>query len=94
MSFGVAETTYTIGHTALRSLAPAGAHHATHLSAAAVALAVLGALLVLACLLWAIARSLALEPRWIRSLRHSLAEAGFRASAICAEFGDWLRLGR
>jgi hypothetical protein len=27
------------------------------------------------------------------SLRHAMAEAGFRASATWAEFSDWVRLG-
>ena len=70
------------------------AHHATHLSAGAIALAALGALVVLACAAWGLARTLAYEPHWTLSLRHSLAEAGFRASATWAEFADWARLGR
>ena len=41
----------------------------------------------------ALARRRAYEPRWWLSLRHALAEAGFRASATWAEFTDWLRLG-
>jgi hypothetical protein len=49
---------------------------------------------VLLCLAWAIARAQAYEPHWARSLRHSLAEGGFRASATWAEFSDWARLGK
>jgi hypothetical protein len=69
-------------------------HQATHVSGAAVALAVIGALVVLACLAWAVSRLLTFEPRWLLSLRHAGAEAGFRASATWAEFSDWVRLGR
>ncbi len=76
------------------SVTVAHAHPTTHVSTAAIALAVLGALLVCGCVAWAIARTLTLEPRWLKTLRHASAEAGFRASATWAEFGDWLRLGR
>jgi len=65
----------------------------TRLSTLALALAVLGALLVLGCLIWVLSRWLALEPRWTVSLMHSLREAGYRASATWAEFSDWARLG-
>jgi hypothetical protein len=57
-------------------------------------IAVLAALLVLACAAWALARRSAFEPRWLLSLRHAMAEAGFRASATWSEFADWARLGR
>lgn len=63
------------------------------LSAGALALAILGALLVLGCIVWALARWLALEPRWTISLTHSLREAAYRASETWAEFSDWARLG-
>ncbi|HTC71726.1 MAG TPA: hypothetical protein VK655_02485 [Solirubrobacteraceae bacterium] len=61
-------------------------------SGALVAVAV-AALAVLLCLVWAIARIFAFEPRWTLSLRHSLGEAAFRASATWDEFSDWARLG-
>jgi hypothetical protein len=64
------------------------------LSAGTLALAILGALLVLGCIVWALGRWLALEPRWAISLTHSLREASYRASETWAEFGDWARLGR
>jgi hypothetical protein len=64
-----------------------------HLTAGAIVIAALAGLLVLACAAWALARRRAYEPRWWLSLRHALAEAGFRASATWAEFTDWLRLG-
>jgi hypothetical protein len=35
----------------------------------------------------------AFEPHWLLSLRHAMAEAGFRLSATWAEFSDWVRLG-
>ncbi len=65
----------------------------TRLSAGALALAALGALLALGCLVWALGRWLALEPRWTTSFVHSLREATYRASATWAEFSDWARLG-
>jgi len=55
---------------------------------------VIAALIALSCLAWGIARMSAFEPRWTLSLRHAIAEAGFRASVTLAEFGDWARLGR
>jgi hypothetical protein len=64
------------------------------ISGGAIALAALAALLALGALAWGIARWLAYEPRWTVSLRHAMAEAGFRASATWAEFTDWVRLGR
>jgi hypothetical protein len=96
MSAAMAQPTQTISTLTLRGAAPtaAHAHQATHLSGAAVTLAVIGALVVCACLAWTISRALTFEPRWTLSLRHALAEAGFRASATWAEFSDWARLGR
>jgi hypothetical protein len=67
--------------------------HATRLSTGALALAIFGALLVLGCIVWALGRWLALEPRWTVSLTHSLREASYRASATWAEFSDWARIG-
>lgn len=64
------------------------------LSAGAIVIAALAALLVLACVAWAFARSRAVEPHWLVTLRHSFAEAGFRASATWSELLDWARLGR
>ena len=66
----------------------------THLSAEAVVLVVLAVVLLLACAAWAFARSRAYEPHWLLSLRHAMAEAGYRTSATWAEFMDWARLGR
>jgi hypothetical protein len=63
------------------------------LSTGAILAAVIGGLLALACLAWAALRWTAVEPRWTLPLRHSMAEAGFRASAVWAEFTDWIRLG-
>jgi hypothetical protein len=70
------------------------ARKGTHLSNGALALAILGALLALGCIAWALVRWLALEPRWTVSLTHSLREASHRGSATWAEFSDWVRLGR
>jgi hypothetical protein len=64
------------------------------LSTGAIVIAALAALLVLGCVVWALARSSAFEPHWLLALRHSMAEAGFRASATWSEFADWARLGR
>ncbi len=69
------------------------AQHSGTLSTAAIVLAVLAAVLLLACIGWALARRRAFEPHWMLSLRHAMAEAGFRLSATCAEFADWVRLG-
>ncbi len=55
--------------------------------------AVIAGLLALACLVWAVFRFGALEPQWLLSWRHSLAEASFRTSATWAELKDWARLG-
>lgn len=77
-----------------RPPAPRTSHAAGKMSTPAIALAALAALLALACLIWAIARAQAIEPRWAQSLRHSLAEGGFRVSATWAELTDWARLGR
>lgn len=63
------------------------------LSTGAIVIAALAALLVLVCAAWGIARLTAFEPRWLISLRHSMAEAGFRVSATWSEFTDWVRLG-
>jgi len=63
-------------------------------SGQAIAIAVAGALVILGCAAWAVARRRAFEPRWTLSLRHAIAEAGFRVSATWAEFLDWMRLGR
>jgi hypothetical protein len=67
--------------------------HTSGISAAAIVVAVIAALLALACAAWGLASMQAFEPRWTLSLRHAVAEAGFRASATWAEFSDWARLG-
>jgi hypothetical protein len=59
-----------------------------------VALAVIGAFMLLAGLLYGLARWWAWEPRWLVRTRHAAAEAGWRASGSWAEFMDWVRLGR
>jgi len=63
------------------------------LSAGAIVIASLAALLVLTCIAWGVARRSAYEPHWLLTLRHAMAEAGFRASATWSEFTDWVRLG-
>jgi hypothetical protein len=65
-----------------------------HSSTLAIVVGVLGALLLLACGAWALARRRGVEPHWWLSLRHSVAEAGYRVSGTWAEFTDWARLGR
>jgi hypothetical protein len=72
----------------------AASSHTTTFSTGAIAIAVLAALLVLGCVVWAVTRRRALEPHWIFSLRHAVDEAGMHASSTWAEFADWLRLGR
>ncbi len=68
--------------------------HTTTLSTGAIVIAAVAALVALLCLAWAIIRRRALEPQWLLSMRHAMAEAGFHASATWAEFTDWARLGR
>jgi hypothetical protein len=71
-----------------------GTHHGSgRLSDGAILAAVIAGLLALACLVWGVFRFTAFEPHWLLSLRHSLAEAGFRASATWSELTDWMRLG-
>lgn len=62
-------------------------------SIVAIVVGALGALLVLACAAWALARRRAYEPLWWLSLQHSLGEAGYRTSSTWAEFSDWARRG-
>jgi hypothetical protein len=59
-----------------------------------VALAVIAVLMMLAALLYGLARWWAWEPGWLVRARHAGAEAGWRASGSWAEFMDWVRLGR
>ncbi len=59
-----------------------------------VLLAALAILAALAALVWAVVRFFGIDPPWLVSSRHATAEAGWRASASWAEFGDWLRFGR
>jgi hypothetical protein len=67
--------------------------HTGGLSNVALAAVALAAVALILCVVWGIARMLAYEPRWTLSLRHAVAEAGFRASATWDEFSDWARLG-
>jgi hypothetical protein len=66
----------------------------TKLSTGAIVAAALAALLIVVCLVWAVARWWAYEPRWTISLRHCLAEASWRLAGAWEEFSDWARLGR
>jgi hypothetical protein len=59
-----------------------------------VALAIIAVLMMLAALLYGLARWWAWEPDWLVRARHAGAEAGWRASSSWAEFLDWVRLGR
>ena len=81
--------------TAVNARPHARAHSSrpTHISTEAFVFAAIAVLLLLACAAWAFARSRAYEPHWLVSLRHAMAEAGFRTSATWAEFSDWMRLG-
>ncbi len=78
---------------AVHTIHTSSAQHSGTLSTAAIVAVVLAAVLVLACIAWALARRRAFEPHWLLSLRHAMAEAGFRVSATWAEFADWVRLG-
>jgi hypothetical protein len=86
-------TTTTGGSKAVVGVAHKASPSHTRLSTGALALAVLGCLLILGCLTWVVGHWLALEPRWTTSFMHALREATYRASATWAEFSDWARLG-
>jgi hypothetical protein len=79
--------------TAGAAVSAAQPTHTSGVSTAAIVVAIVAALLALACAAWGLASMQAFEPRWTLSLRHAVAEAGFRASATWAEFSDWARLG-
>lgn len=58
------------------------------------ALILLSAVLLLAALIavvWGATRLTGAEPRWLAGLRHSYAEAGWRAAGTWTDFRDWLR---
>jgi hypothetical protein len=57
-------------------------------------LAILGGLLALGALLFAVARWFAWEPAWSVRFRHAAGEAGWRASSTFSEFTDFVRFGR
>jgi cobalamin biosynthesis Mg chelatase CobN len=90
---GVTAATPAQSTLTVHAVKRAPAKHSETLSTAAIVAVVVAALLVLACIGWALARRRAFEPRWLLSLRHAMAEAGFRASATWAEFADWVRIG-
>jgi hypothetical protein len=62
--------------------------------AAGLLLLLVGALVLIALVVWALARWQAWEPPWLARWRHATGEAGWRAGNAWAEFTDWLRLGR
>ena len=62
--------------------------------AAVLLLLLVGALVLIALVVWALARWQAWEPPWLARWRHATGEAGWRAGNAWAEFTDWLRLGR
>jgi hypothetical protein len=59
-----------------------------------IALAVVGGVLLLALLLWGLARFFAWDPAWLAGARHAVQEAGWRAGGLWDDFTDWLRPGR
>jgi hypothetical protein len=59
-----------------------------------VALAVLGAFVLLGLLAWALARFFAWDPAWLAGSRHAVQEAGWRVGGLWDDFTDWLRPGR
>ena len=89
---------------ASQTLTPAGAPlaassrraHAgpSHLSTAALIVALVAGLVALGSAIWVLVRWLAPEPLWARSLMYSIDEASFRASSTWSEFTDWVHLGR
>jgi hypothetical protein len=64
------------------------------MSAGLILLVALAAVVLIALAVWGVARWWAYDPPWLTRSRHATAEAGWRASAVWAEFTDWLRLGR
>lgn len=69
-------------------------HPSSGTPAAVIIVAVIALLLVLAALLWGIARWLGIEPAWWQNVRRTLAEASWHAEAAWADFADWIRVGR
>lgn len=59
-----------------------------------IALAVLGALVLIALLVWGLARFFAWDPAWLAGARHATQEAGWHVSGLWDDFTDWLRPGR
>ena len=59
-----------------------------------IALIAIGALVLLALLVWSLARMRGWDPPWFARMRHGWGEAGFRTTSTWSEFTDWLRLGR
>jgi hypothetical protein len=66
----------------------------TDLTPLLITLVAVGALLLLALLLWGWARMRGWDPAWGARMRHAWGEAGFRTTSTWSEFTDWLRLGR
>ncbi|HWF49344.1 MAG TPA: hypothetical protein VG294_01770 [Solirubrobacteraceae bacterium] len=80
-------------NTALRVGSPTAATD-SGLPAPILILLVLGALLGAAGAALAAARMRGWDPAWAARMRHSWAEAGYRASGIWSEFDDWIRRSR
>ena len=57
-------------------------------------LIVIVALVVVAALAVLARRFLGLEPGWLASARHAIAEARYRSGGVLAELGDFIRMGR
>lgn len=58
------------------------------------ALILLSLVLILALLIlavWGVTRVTGAQPRWLAGLRHSFAEAGWRAAGTWTDFRDWLK---
>ncbi len=69
-------------------------HPSSGTPAGVIIVAVIALLLVVAALLWGIARWLGVEPAWWQNVRRTLAEASWHAEAAWADFADWIRVGR
>ena len=83
----------TVSDAALASSADNGSGNDST-PAALVVLAILGAMALIAVTTVGAARWWAFDPPWLARTRHSVSEAGWRASAAWAEFTDWVRFGR
>lgn len=88
----VPEATSTLPDAALASSKDESGDNSTPVPL--VLLAILAALALMSAAAVGSVRYWGFDPPWLGRMRHSVAEAGWRASAAWAEFTDWVRFGR